>query len=92
MYIFCSILGHLELDLQQEMEWIPNGSLMIGSELSENQHNIILWEKNGLKHGEFLLPDFEEIFQKSEIKIIKSSKDSEVLAILIKFFSFFVLR
>lgn len=77
--------------MEAEIEWIPNGSLMVGSESCENEQKIIFWEKNGLNHGEFILPNFDETFEKSEINLIKCSKDSEIMSIFLRFFILFLL-
>lgn len=58
---------------------------MVGSERVGIDQKIILWEKNGLNHGEFILPKLENEEENLEIISIKSSKDSEILAVLLKF-------
>ena len=72
--------------MRGEIEWIPNGSLMIGVESDKEGLRIIFWEKNGLNHGEFLLPNLNESNEKVEISALKCSKDSEILAILLRYF------
>ena len=39
---------------------MPDGNLICGYEKSEDKktHKLIFWEKNGLRHGEFDLPDY----------------------------------
>ena len=60
--------------------WQPNGSLTVGSVETEERSKLIFWEKNGLLHGEFELPDL----MGTTLKINKMtwSKDSEILALL----------
>jgi len=73
------------IDLKAEIEWIPNGSLMVGVEVKNNEQKIIFWEKNGLNHGEFILPNLQENEEKVEINSLKASKDSEILSVLLRF-------
>ena len=63
---------------------------MVGAEIGENEEKVIFWEKNGLNHGEFLLPKLNENNEKIEVKMIKSSKDSEILSIFLRFFILFI--
>ena len=57
---------------------------MIGVESEKEGQKIIFWEKNGLNHGEFLLPNLNESNENVEINALKCSKDSEILSILLR--------
>ncbi|ESP00729.1 hypothetical protein LOTGIDRAFT_112482, partial [Lottia gigantea] len=50
--------------LQQPLSWKPSGSLIASAKKSDNKQEIIFFEKNGLRHGEFILP-----FQNGQIKV-----------------------
>ena len=43
----------------------PSGSLIVSSQRRPNKHNIIFFERNGLRHGEFTLP-----FGVHDVKVI----------------------
>lgn len=51
----------------------------MGSVETEEKTKLIFWEKNGLLHGEFELPDLMGISLK--INRMTWSKDSEILAV-----------
>lgn len=59
--------------------WQPNGSLTVGSVETEKSSKLIFWEKNGLLHGEFALPDL--MGTSFKISRMAWSKDSEILAL-----------
>ena len=42
----------------------PSGSLIASSQRKPHRHEIIFFERNGLRHGEFILP-----FDKMEVKV-----------------------
>ncbi|KAK7075465.1 hypothetical protein SK128_012925 [Halocaridina rubra] len=42
--------------LEQALSWKPSGSLIASSQRLPNKHDIVFFEKNGLRHGEFTLP------------------------------------
>ena len=46
----------------------PSGSLIASSQRKPNKHDIIFFEKNGLKHGEFTLP-----FTIKEVKVFRKA-------------------
>ena len=61
---------------------MPNGSLVAGASLrnlpnGKQQREVIFWEKNGLRHGEFVLPDKDGLI----IKNLDFSLDSSLLAV-----------
>ncbi|XP_071171469.1 elongator complex protein 1-like [Mytilus edulis] len=58
--------------------WKPSGSLVASSMRKPNRHEIIFFEKNGLRHGEFTLPfGVKEV----EVKEVLWNIDSTVLAV-----------
>ncbi|CAL4166380.1 unnamed protein product [Meganyctiphanes norvegica] len=68
-----------ELDgLEQSLSWRPSGNLIATSQRFPNKHDIIFFEKNGLKHGDFSLP-----FKPSEmvVKEVEWNQDSNVLMV-----------
>ncbi|PIK35018.1 putative elongator complex protein 1 [Apostichopus japonicus] len=64
--------------LEQALDWKPSGSLIVSSQRLPNRHDIVFFERNGLRHGEFTLP-----FDKSEVKVIEVlwNLDSTILAV-----------
>ncbi|EGR32772.1 inhibitor of kappa light polypeptide gene enhancer in b- kinase complex-associated protein, putative [Ichthyophthirius multifiliis] len=71
-------------NLQGQVCWQPTSNLIVGYDFFKNNTRIIFWEKNGLRHGEFILNiNPNEIRQSNEIYIqnILFNKDSEILAI-----------
>ncbi|XP_076376507.1 elongator complex protein 1 isoform X1 [Megalopta genalis] len=64
--------------LEESLSWKPSGSLIATTQILPNKHVVALFEKNGLKHREFLLP-----FKPKEIRVknLFWSPDSEILTI-----------
>ncbi|XP_071964263.1 elongator complex protein 1-like [Antedon mediterranea] len=64
--------------LEHSLYWKPSGSLIASSQRLPHRHDIVFFEKNGLRHGEFTLP-----FGKQEVKVIEVqwNLDSHVLAV-----------
>ncbi|ROT79243.1 elongator complex protein 1-like, partial [Penaeus vannamei] len=64
--------------LEQALSWKPSGSLIASSQRFPNKHDIVFFEKNGLRHGEFSLP-----FKPSEVlvKEVLWNQDSTVLIV-----------
>ncbi|XP_077988781.1 elongator complex protein 1-like isoform X3 [Glandiceps talaboti] len=64
--------------LEQALVWKPSGSLIVSSQRLPHRHDVIFFEKNGLKHGEFTLP-----FDKLQVKVVEMmwNVDSTVLAL-----------
>lgn len=56
---------------------MPSGSLAAGYMQTETSKEIGFWEKNGLRHGEFSLPD-----QSIKVVAIEFNVDSQLMAIL----------
>nr|XP_053646300.1 putative elongator complex protein 1 isoform X1 [Cherax quadricarinatus]XP_053646301.1 putative elongator complex protein 1 isoform X1 [Cherax quadricarinatus] len=67
--------------LEQALSWKPSGSLIASSRRLPNKHEVIFFEKNGLKHGEFNLP-----FKSNEmlVKEVSWNQDSSVLLVWLK--------
>eukprot|EP01135_Chromosphaera_perkinsii_P003469 Nk52_evm7s244 gene=Nk52_evmTU7s244 len=64
--------------IEQYLSWRPSGNLIATSQRLPHKHNIVFFEKNGLKHGEFSLPfDSKGMF----IRHLEWSCDSTVLAV-----------
>ena len=84
-------------ELKNPIAMMPNGSLIAGFQISEKEgkeskHEIILWEKNGLRHGQIELQKFRS--SKAPIaspqhlpyvKMLKFNADTTFLAALIDF-------
>ncbi|KZC12649.1 Elongator complex protein 1 [Dufourea novaeangliae] len=64
--------------LEESLSWKPSGSLIATTQNLLNKLVVVLFEKNGLKHREFLLP-----FKPTEFRVkdLFWSPDSEVLTI-----------
>lgn len=64
--------------LEESLAWRPNGSIIASTQFlkSQNKRQVIFFERNGLRHGEFLLsPD-------KRVKDLAWSADSNVLAVI----------
>ncbi|XP_078368242.1 elongator complex protein 1-like isoform X2 [Oculina patagonica] len=64
--------------LEQALFWKPSGSLIASTQRKPHRHEVIFFERNGLRHGEFILP-----FDKMETKVVEVAwnSDSTVLAV-----------
>lgn len=60
------------------LAWKPSGSLIASTQDKPNQQDVVFFEKNGLLHGNFMLPFF-----KDEVKVndLLWNADSSVLAV-----------
>nr|XP_045600138.1 putative elongator complex protein 1 [Procambarus clarkii] len=67
--------------LEQVLSWKPAGSLIASSQRLANKHEVVFFEKNGLKHGEFNLP-----FKPNEMLVneVAWNQDSSVLLVWLK--------
>ena len=68
---------------------MPNGSLVTGFSkkiLPNGQISpeIVFWERNGLRHGEFTLPHIEGEGKLIDVVDLKYNSDSSILALLIE--------
>eukprot|EP00118_Oscarella_pearsei_P010640 m.66422 g.66422 ORF g.66422 m.66422 type:complete len:1299 (+) comp35387_c1_seq2:23-3919(+) len=70
--------------LEQALHWRPSGNLIACTQRKPHRHDVIFFERNGLKHGEFTLP-----FGQKEVKVreLQWNNTSSVLAILIEHLS-----
>ena len=50
--------------LEIDFVFRPSGSLIASSQRKPHRHEIVFFERNGLRHGEFILP-----FDKMEVKV-----------------------
>ncbi|XP_046559311.1 LOW QUALITY PROTEIN: putative elongator complex protein 1 [Haliotis rubra] len=64
--------------LEQTLAWRPSGSLVACSHMRPNKHDVVFFEKNGLRHGEFTLP-----FPVNKVKVreVLWNMESTVLAV-----------
>lgn len=64
--------------LEQALFWRPSGSLIASTQRKPHRHEVIFFERNGLRHGEFVLP-----FGKMEVQVLEIAwnNDSSVLAV-----------
>jgi len=64
--------------LEEALCWRPSGNLIASSQRLPNKYVIAFFEKNGLRHGEFLLP-----FAQNECKIhlLSWNSESSILAV-----------
>ncbi|XP_078577191.1 elongator complex protein 1-like isoform X2 [Branchiostoma floridae x Branchiostoma japonicum] len=64
--------------LEQALSWKPSGSLIASTQRKPHRHEVVFFEKNGLRHGGFVLP-----FGKDEIKVLELlwNSDSTVLVV-----------
>uniref|UniRef100_A0A4X2LDI3 Elongator complex protein 1 n=1 Tax=Vombatus ursinus TaxID=29139 RepID=A0A4X2LDI3_VOMUR len=71
--------------LGQALAWKPSGSLIASTQNKPNQHDVVFFEKNGLLHGDFILP-----FQKGQVKVneLLWNSDSTVLALWLEDLNF----
>nr|XP_027195377.1 elongator complex protein 1-like isoform X2 [Dermatophagoides pteronyssinus] len=66
--------------LQKVIAWKPSGSLIASAQLTANSYDIIFFEKNGLKHGQFKLPSCFKV-NEFQIETIAWSYDSSILLV-----------
>ncbi|XP_043669587.1 elongator complex protein 1 isoform X1 [Vespula pensylvanica] len=70
--------SELSNNMEESLSWKPSGNLIATTQKLINKHVVSLFEKNGLKHREFLLP-FET--KNVTVKEIFWSPDSEILTV-----------
>ncbi|XP_022251795.1 elongator complex protein 1-like isoform X1 [Limulus polyphemus] len=64
--------------LEHPLDWRPSGNLITSSQTKLNKHDIVFFEKNGLRHGEFTLPFPPGSFK---IKEVLWNSESTILTI-----------
>lgn len=66
--------------LEFALSWKPSGSLIASTRRLPNKYQVVFFEKNGLRHGEFVLE--LESRTKARVTQLAWNKTSEVLAVL----------
>ncbi|CAH2087106.1 unnamed protein product [Euphydryas editha] len=64
--------------LEANLSWRPSGNLIATTQKQNDKHLVSFFEKNGLKHGEFVIP----IASTTIVEDLLWSSDSEILTIL----------
>ena len=66
--------------LENSLAWRPNGSIIASTQFlkAQNKRQVVFFERNGLRHGEFLLQP------QKEVKDLYWSSDSNTLAVVYK--------
>lgn len=67
--------------LEHVLDWRPSGNLIVSSQRLPHRHDIVFFERNGLRHGEFTLRESRETKQK--VLEVSWNADSTVLAVWI---------
>ncbi|KAJ3203479.1 hypothetical protein HK099_001499, partial [Clydaea vesicula] len=67
-------------EMEGVVSWKPSGNLIASCQKVGKRHDIIFFEKNGLRHGEFQLQEPET----SKIREILWNSDSTILSILVE--------
>jgi elongator complex protein 1 len=68
--------------LEHALDWRPSGNLIVSSQRLPHRHDIVFFERNGLRHGEFTLRETREAKQK--VLEVSWNADSTVLAVWIE--------
>ncbi|KAI7903384.1 IKI3 family-domain-containing protein [Cokeromyces recurvatus] len=68
--------------LEHVLDWRPSGNLIVSSQRLPHRHDIVFFERNGLRHGEFSLRETQDMKQK--VLEVMWNADSTVLAIWIE--------
>lgn len=65
------------------LSWRPAGNLLAGVQLFEDKHQVVFFERNGLRHGQFPLRPLDGVEHGTEmlIRALQWNVDSTVLAI-----------
>ncbi|KAG0223795.1 hypothetical protein BGW42_005533 [Actinomortierella wolfii] len=66
--------------LEHSLSWRPSGNLIASSQRLPHRHDIVFFERNGLRHGEFSLREDKETI----VKEVLWNCDSTVLAVWLK--------
>ena len=66
--------------LEQALDWRPSGNLIVSSQQLPHRHDIVFFERNGLRHGEFTL---SRAVQQRVLEVTWNA-DSTILAIWIE--------
>ncbi|KAM4066889.1 IKI3 family protein [Hirsutella rhossiliensis] len=70
--------------LESPLSWRPTGNLIAGVQRLEDRVDVVFFERNGLRHGQFTLGRLENpVISQSQIRLAWNS-DSTVLAVILK--------
>ena len=64
--------------LERPISWRPSGNLIASTQKLPHKHDVVFFERNGLRHGEFSLPDKD-----CEVHNLEWNLDSTTLAVLV---------
>lgn len=66
--------------LEETLAWRPNGSVLASVQFlrAQNKRQVVFFERNGLRHGEFVLPEGN----RKKVTDLSWSSDSNILAIV----------
>eukprot|EP00041_Stephanoeca_diplocostata_P031828 m.1002163 g.1002163 ORF g.1002163 m.1002163 type:complete len:1524 (+) comp24034_c0_seq14:173-4744(+) len=67
--------------LEQALTWRPSGNLIASSQRLPHRHDVVFFERNGLRHGEFTLPFG---LNEAMVKELAWNSDSTMLAVWIE--------
>ncbi len=65
--------------MEHVLAWRPSGNLIASSQRLPHRHDVVFFERNGLRHGEFTLPDLD-----CHLEEMQWNADSSILAIRMK--------
>ncbi|KAI8385764.1 IKI3 family-domain-containing protein [Blakeslea trispora] len=68
--------------LEHALSWRPSGNLIASSQRLPHRHDIVFFERNGLRHGEFTLRETKDVKQK--VLEVTWNADSTILAVWIE--------
>ncbi|KAJ3272885.1 hypothetical protein HDV01_005208 [Terramyces sp. JEL0728] len=68
------------LNLEHTLSWRPSGNLIASTQLLPNKHDVVFFEKNGLRHGEFSLRNIDATAHE-----LQWNSDSTILAIRMQY-------
>lgn len=68
--------------LEQALDWRPSGNLIVSTQQLPHRHDVVFFERNGLRHGEFTLRETEQ--NKQRVLETLWNADSTILAIWVE--------
>lgn len=63
--------------LEHPLAWRPSGNLIASTQQLPHRHDVIFFERNGLRHGQFTLPESQNYV----VKELAWNSDSNILAV-----------
>jgi elongator complex protein 1 len=69
--------------LEGTLSWRPSGNLMAGIQRLQDKINVVFFERNGLRHGEFTLRSSLETVESCEKIQLEWNSDSTALAVIL---------